>query len=315
MKKAAVKHPLIFSIIITLIFELSLQGTGVLFVMFGPDFLFTNGMFVTQGSIECVCALVGIGVVYILGFGKIWNEKGKGFARGLDCGAYFIFVSLLTLISSLLSVIIIDAQFEPIWKIAVFVITVFLIGLTEESFFRGAVANLFFEKHGKDPAGVWCAVIGSGLVFGLMHITNILSADVVGVLVQVFAATFMGMTLTAIYFRCRNIWVLIFIHGFVDFCGAFTAGVLQGGSLSEVIGSYSPEMCASALPYLIVTLFLLRPKKMREIIAMRNSDGQEELPERLVSAKRSKIGLALAIVALTLIEASLYLASIYFYNH
>ncbi len=281
------RHPIVFGVIVMVVFFVVMNVTGSLLYAFGPDFLLTNGDWVMQCSCECITALVGIGLAALFKVWNIWGERGRGFGKGLLTAMYFIVISLIALVESFaleLTVPESGLEIEVPWKIAVFVATVFLIGFTEETFFRGIISNLFYDKHATDKAGVWTAVIGSGFVFGLMHLGNCLSglvvtangvyfepSIVVGSLVQTASACVMGMALTAIYYRCRNIWALAFVHGFIDLCAAFTSGVTKGGSLVGEISSYTPFMFVSMIPYIILTLFLLRSKKMAEILQYRHT--------------------------------------------
>ncbi len=319
MRTTVSKHPILWSIVTVVVFLIALWLPAILLAYFGPDFFVTNGDYVYQGTTECVTSLIGIGFVALLGYGWIWNERGKGLGKGFLCAGYFIVVSLYSLVIYIADIALMDsAEFNPLWQIVVYVLTVLLIGLAEETFFRGIVANLFLDKYGNDPAGVWCATICSGMVFGLMHLSNLMSSDTVGVLVQVVAACAMGMALTAIYYRCRNIWVLILVHAFVDFCGAFYSGFIAGGSLSSTISSYEPYQCISALPYIVVTIVLLRPKKMREIIVLHRLSGVEDtsvgvvMPEEnLKSSPKSRRSCIIAIILAAVILFGLYGAAVY----
>lgn len=319
MRTTASKHPILFSIVTVVLFMVALWLPAILLTYFGPSAFLENGDYVYQGTAECVTALVGIGFVALMGYGWIWNERGNGLAKGFLSAGYFIVISLYSLVIYIADIALMDdAEFNPLWQIIVFVVTVLLIGLAEETFFRGVVANLFLDKYGNDPAGVWCATICSGMVFGLMHLSNLMSSDTVGVLVQVVAACAMGMALTAIYYRCRNIWVLILVHAFVDFCGAFYSGFIAGGSLSSTISSYEPYQVISALPYIIVTVILLRPSKMREIIVLHRLSGVEDtsvgvvMPEeKLKSSGKSKRSCAIAIIIAAVILFGLFGASVY----
>ncbi|MCD7770713.1 MAG: CPBP family glutamic-type intramembrane protease [Oscillospiraceae bacterium] len=319
MRITVSKHPILWSIVTVVVFLIALWLPAILLAYFGPDFFVTNGDYLYQGTTECATSLIGIGFVALLGYGWIWNERGKGLGKGFLCAGYFILVSLYSLVIYIADIALMDsAEFNPLWQIVVYVLTVLLIGLAEETFFRGIVANLFLDKYGNDPAGVWCATICSGMVFGLMHLSNLMSSDTVGVLVQVVAACAMGMALTAIYYRCRNIWVLILVHAFVDFCGAFYSGFIAGGSLSSTISSYEPYQCISALPYIVVTIVLLRPRKMREIIVLHRLSGVEDtsvgvvIPEEnLKSSPKSRKSCIIAIILAVVILLGLYGAAVY----
>ncbi len=354
---ASRRHPILFGIIVMVTFFVVMNVAGALLYRFGPDFLLNNGDWVMQCACECVTALAGIGLAAVFKVWHIWGERGQGFGKGLLTSMYFIVISLLSLVESVtleLTAPESNLEIEAPWKICVFVATVFLIGFTEETFFRGIIANLFYEKHATDKAGVWTAVIGSGFVFGLMHLGNCLSgiavtADgvyfepsiVVGSLVQTASACVMGMALTAIYFRCRNIWALAFVHGFIDLCGAFTSGVTKGGSLVGTISTYTPFMFVSMVPYVILTLYLLRSKKMAEILEYRHSSyssqpsqPDDELAELLASQpeplthtadgaqpadtaaypyQKSKQSMYIAIAAATAITVALFALSVSLY--
>lgn len=313
MKTSARKHPLIFGIVVILVFWISMILFSTLLYEFAPDFLLNNGDFVAQGTVESFLALIGIGLAALFGYNGIWNERGKGFGSGILSSGYFVAVSTLALLEMIAYSLLpgFAAETEPLWKIIVFVLTAFLIGFAEETFFRGIIANLYFDKHAADPAGVWSAAVQSGVLFGSMHILNGLDSDALGVLVQVVAASIMGTALTAIYYRCRNIWALIFIHGYVDFCAMFQIGVFKGGSIDEAIGNYGALQLIATIPYIIVIIVLLRPKKLREIIAMRNNTALEALPEKLVSSKRSKISAAVSIIIVSVMFITVFGACMY----
>ena len=59
----------------------------------------------------------------------------------------------------------------------------------------------------------------SSLIFGFMHVTNIITMGqpVNQTIVQIIMACFMGMGLGAIYLRTNNIWTVVFLHFFYDF--------------------------------------------------------------------------------------------------
>lgn len=277
MRKFLSKHPILWSAVTVCLFVFTMIAASTI-LAFAPTFFFQHGEYLPQLTAESFLCLVGIALVAISGHGYIWN-KTERFWRGILCGGYIIVMSVVSAAMSLF-IAITDPEaagysgplfIEPAFNIIVFVITMFLIGLTEESFFRGVVANLFWDKHAKDPAGIWTATIYSGFMFGLMHALNLMSVDsdgIGGVFVQMAAASVMGMAFTAIYYRCKNIWATVFLHSFLDFCGLLTSGLFGSGSISDAVGSYSPLLAiTNSLPYLIVTLVLLRKSKLKQMLA------------------------------------------------
>ena len=320
MRKAAVKHPVAASVIVVFLFFISMV-LGSLLVAFAPKFLRTNGEFLAQFVAESVICVFGAAFMAIFGYGGTWNRTEK-FGAGLVCGGYFIVISLLNVFSSVAFEITARGEnffsdMQPAWKILIYTLTAFLIGLGEESFFRGIIANLFWDKHAKDPAGVWTATLYSGLLFGLMHIINITGSDISGVLVQMTAVVGMGMALTAVYYRTRNIWVVVFLHAFIDFCAMFSLGFF-GGDISTEISSYSPIMAiTSSVPYVIVALVILRKKKIIQMLAGESaigmispSNGQLVVSVDMPSSPESKKSRNRAVIIVIVICVVMFVACV-----
>lgn len=251
---------------------------------------------------EIVCLLVGIALTFAFGMSDIFRQSREDFFRGLVTGGFFIFVS----VSSLVLAISISDSKSPLTslEIAVFVLAMTAVGFTEEIFFRGLLSQMIFEKYGEDSCGVWFSVIVSGLIFGAVHFVNALSADIGGVVIQAICATVVGMCLTALYYRTGNIYVVSALHAFMNFCALFTSGVLGDGSIASTISSYSPIHLLSAIPYIAVTLVLLRKLKMATLLH-KPSDNIITVIGKLSSSEKSKSRLKwlLVCIALTAIAA------------
>ncbi len=319
LNKQAIKHPIVFGIVVILLFEIVMQTIGAFIILFGPRFLVNNGDYILQGTVESFVALAGIGLVALFGYNSIWGEKGKGFFKGLGVGGYFIYIQITALFAGISSIAMIQEEsgsliFAPGWKIAGYIICYLLVGFAEEVFFRGLIANFLFDKHAKDPAGVWTATIWSGLLFGLMHITNIVGstepAYAASIIVQVISTVVMGMAFTAVYYRSRNIWVVIFLHAMNNICADISSGLLEGSSLSDTLGSYPPIMAiTSSIPFLAVTLILLRPKKLKEVVRP-DFDESITMEQRIARYTKSKRSRVFAIVVSLLICVALFFTSV-----
>lgn len=73
--------------------------------------------------------------------------------------------------------------------------------------------------------GIWRAASGSSIIFGLMHVLNLLyGADFLATLLQAAYAGAMGFGFAAVTLRTGPIWPLIVIHALIDFAGFVTAG-------------------------------------------------------------------------------------------
>ena len=197
------------------------------------------------------------------------------FFRGLFTGGFMIVMAVFAIISAIISrmdSLAFRGKGTILFSTVLFIFT----GMAEEFMFRGITADVvlrrgFGEVRGVDaaeitPGRVWRAVLISGILFGLMHALNFLSARSAGVIVQMISAVLPGMVLAAIYFRSGNIWVVAVIHAFNDFAAGFPTLVLRGdGGISGIIGSYGLSHLLSLIPYLVVLLVLLRRSKMKEI--------------------------------------------------
>ena len=183
------------------------------------------------------------------------------------------------------------------WNTIIFSVLYFtLIGVTEELVFRGITADLLMQifmrtepktkestsqntslayEAGFNPTP---AVIISGLIFALSHAMNIRSAEITGVVVQMAGAFVMGMFLTAIYYRTRNIYAVMILHIVNDLAAALPFAILKGGEgagISDVISGYGAAELVMLIPYVVLVMALLRPGRRREILEMwkgENSD-------------------------------------------
>lgn len=254
---------------------------------------------------QLIVDFIGTGVsilaIWLLKMGSIFKEKRYGLGKGFVIGLYFIVVGMFSLIVTTISTIAQGKnEMNPIWKILVFTITMFLIGAAEELMFRGVVANLLFVKFGKNRQGVWFSVLLTGIIFGAGHLFNAISPEVsfYSALIQGIVAGIMGMVFTAVYYRCRNIWVVIILHAFIDFAGLFTSGVFGTNTLDGTIGTYSAINLVATIPYFIVLLVLLRKKKVDEILEQSSNEEpnegakEETSVETNVETKRLVIALA-----------------------
>ena len=81
----------------------------------------------------------------------------------------------------------------------------------EEIVWRGVIVDVL------RPLGVWPAVLGSSLLFGLGHLSNsALRGFSVLILLQAFGAAVQGVGLAALRLRTNTIWPLIAIHALHD---------------------------------------------------------------------------------------------------
>ena len=144
-------------------------------------------------------------------------------------------------------------------------------GFYEETIFRGVTVPIGM-RYFKSEKRVGILVLISSLVFGLMHIGNIVNgASIQMGIAQGIATIFAGIFLIAVYLRTGNILIPIFMHGIYDYMCFVVDPTLENGIMAN-------DKAASALVFAVLVdviagiwgLYLLRPAKRAEIHAIWN---------------------------------------------
>ncbi len=140
------------------------------------------------------------------------------------------------------------------------VVTVILVGFTEEGLFRGLLLRILL------PKGIWPAIIVSSLLFGCIHLTNVLSGfSITYILGQIIGAFGLGVLFSAVRLRTGSIWPSLLMHAFYDINGIILITTdpkrVQGINLSTSLAVNS----VLALIFLIIALVLLRPGQLSKL--------------------------------------------------
>lgn len=149
------------------------------------------------------------------------------------------------------------------------IVMLFGIGFREESIFRGLFVDIIAKKYAKDRRGIFVTAIASGIVFGLIHMTNIFTGvDLFSAAIQSVVAIGAGFYFAAVYLRGGSLWTLIIMHALADAASMFMPiFTMDGGSAIDTINNLS---VINLLPFFMlsgISLFLLRKQKCDEIIA------------------------------------------------
>ena len=170
-----------------------------------------NTMFISE-IVLLIFALVMLAVRKRL---NILKPQGKSIIYGIKRGIPIFVVSLISLMSSVTGIMGENLNIPNLISLIILAIT---IGMAEEFFFRGFIQGEIVDAYGKSRKQVIISVVVSGVIFGLVHITNALSGqDIITTLMQVLQASSLGILLGSIYFITKNIWTVVFLHAFYDF--------------------------------------------------------------------------------------------------
>lgn len=273
MTKLREKYPLLAGLLVLAAMVIAMVIGGVLvgIVMLFPPVMNALGDYGLQLVAELTMLVIMVGMTFLFRMERVFTCRGQGFGKSLATAAALLVIYGTELGSLVLSI---GSPMQRPLHILLFVLCMAAVGITEELTFRGLIAGMFYDKYGATPAGVWLSVMASSLLFGLLHLSNAVggAADLSGVLIQVAGAIALGMCLAALYFRCRNLWAVAAVHGFMDFCALLSSGVLREDSMTDIIDGYSAANLVGFFLYVAIAVFLLRPSKMWEITSRQESD-------------------------------------------
>ena len=235
--------------------------------------------------------LVILFLMYLIGNMHIFTRRRQSLPGALLPGLYLIIMSLLSIVNGLMNAEGFQSRSTILFSITYFI----LVGITEELVYRGVTADIFLKTFlfRFNPSGdmtcnragrkaIWEAVICSGLIFSIAHISNISHADVSGVLVQILGAFLMGMVLVAVYYRTANIYAVIIMHAINDIAAAMPVTILQSNqTISDVISGYGMKDVLLLIPYIVVLMIVLRPSEMESIWSRWILEQKEETKKRI----------------------------------
>ncbi len=209
--------------------------------------------------------------LFVVFFGDIEVYKRKGMWDTFCAGGYMVISQIMLL---LLMAFVTSLNPETEWTTLpgamLGLLSLFGIGFREESIFRGIVVNNIAKKYITDRKGIYITAIASGVMFGLIHMTNFFSGvDVFSASIQSLVAVGGGFYLAAVYLRGGSLWALIIMHTLTDAASLFNAVfTLNNGTMIDTIDSIG---LMNITPFFILTgigLYLLRKEKCEEIIEM-----------------------------------------------
>jgi len=252
---------------------------GVLYyITLGFDYLYRNTYFGTQFIGEMFWFICLIPILIIFKNKYIFTQKKKGLIKSLLIAWPVIFYTLIMLVQSAINI---NFKVDNPMEILSLAIFCFLIGLFEELLCRGWLQNEFIERFGNNRKGVLYSIFVSGLIFGIMHISNALvGQNLFETLIQVIAATITGISFGAIYYKTKNIWSLIILHAFWDFA-IFLGEVNVGTSCITLTGSVEKITPILGIFVVLVALFTSIPEIGNALRLLGKKSINDELPEGL----------------------------------
>lgn len=282
----------------------------IVFLFLITDFIVSNvpaimtravntGKYGLSFIVEMFAALVVFIVMLLSKNQYVFTEKKQGFFKSIILGLPLLIIAISVFIVNLPSIFDPALNASNLITLVLFCIS---IGLYEEFLCRGWLLNEFLEKYGSTRKQVITSIIISAIIFGVMHISNIWvgGQTVVETIMQIIQATAVGVLFGAVYYRSKNIWAVVFLHGFYDFalflgtvntlkeCHTITETL----TASTVIGTITLSVV-----YLLSAAIILRKSKINHMI-----ENEKELTkkEKSKSDKMVIIYMIIIIAALTI---------------
>jgi len=149
---------------------------------------------------------------------------------------------------------------DLIWLFALYCL---LIGIFEETLFRGIcghiIAGLFEKKKYKN----FLCVLVTSLIFACWHLFNLTSGNVGATLLQVGYSFLIGAMLSAVMLKCDNIYACIILHAIFDF-GGLLIPTLGSGAFQDVT-FWILTAVFGVLCLIHVLIFLIKPAREKSV--------------------------------------------------
>lgn len=171
----------------------------------------------SEATFEILWAGLVLLVVLFFKNKYIFTQKREGFFRSVKYVLPELLLSSLFVLISLLSIIV-NSNSIDIYAIFNLILYCLFIGIVEEFLCRGWLLNEFLERYSQNRKEILLSIFFSSLVFGVIHFLNVgETQNFFETLVQVMHATAGGVFLALVYYKTKNIWVVVATHAIWDF--------------------------------------------------------------------------------------------------
>ncbi len=162
-------------------------------------------------------AVVLFSIILLIAFKKVsilkkWRLK---FLDAIKLGVPLLVISVLMFVGNSSVVMDGNANLANFFSLVIFT---FFIGFFEEVFYRGIIEGELIDNYSRTRKEAITSIVISALIFGGIHFGNFfMGQDLVTTIMQVIQTSAIGILLGSVYYISRNIWAVIFLHGFYDF--------------------------------------------------------------------------------------------------
>lgn len=238
------KHPIIHSILVTILFLLVISIGGAISSMFGVDSKIT--LFIAY-------LLLSIFILIYIKNKNHWSDYGFSRLDSMDRKTLISYIPLF--IIAMIPVIAGFSSTITFMDVIYIFLFMILVAFVEETVFRGIIIHLLHKKS------LLVAIFGSSILFSIPHILNALNGKELGqTMFQIAFALVVGVLLALLIIRNKNIIPLILYHFINNTLSSLTNPNIDASlnlALNLVVFGIS-------ILYIIYLLLSLLPKKIQE---------------------------------------------------
>ena len=140
-----------------------------------------------------------------------------------------------------------------------------MVGFFEEIAFRGVIFLGILKKNPEDKRWAFISIALSSVVFGLVHLVNLLENSPSAVFLQMGYSALIGAMCAVILLKTANIWLCVLIHGLYNFAGAVIPRLGEGVIWDTFTVVLTVIVSLAVLAYMIVLFLKGKTRTTKEI--------------------------------------------------
>jgi membrane protease YdiL (CAAX protease family) len=155
---------------------------------------------------------------------------------------------------------------SPLEYVLIFAAECFFVALFEEFAFRGVIFSVILEKRRKNSGDVFISILLTSVMFGLIHILNILSgSDPMSVFLQIGYSFLIGGMCSFVLIETKNIWFCVIFHAVYNFGGDFMPRLGMGTWWDTPTVIITVLLSVAVTVYVVVKLLKVDPRDLEVI--------------------------------------------------
>jgi membrane protease YdiL (CAAX protease family) len=206
-KNFALRRPFLFGIALIFLYVIFLYLTYPIHFLFPEDEI---GNIYGNGAIKLVISLIFLAILWRFGWGQ-----ASGLTRIGDVKAWLV-VAIILVYHLMVNLRFMTGDFAIVFPDSPLgianLVYYFPASLMEEFMFRGLTLLAMLFAWGHTKKGLVKSVLLSSLLFGLIHLLNIVDLPIEVVFLEVLVAALLGFLWAAITLATRSLWPAIILH-------------------------------------------------------------------------------------------------------